>query len=186
MNYRRIWEQHNNKTIPDCYEIHHIDSNHNNNEPSNLLCVSLQEHLNIHLDQKDWGAVQAILMRMDTDKTLLKLAASKAQKERYANKTHNWIVNEDKRKKNLSLVMQKRIQETGNAFTGISDRIENSRHAGKAAAAKKAGFLNTSADHHGSKAVKNTTWWTDINGNRKRSLESPGIGWSAGMKYKEV
>ena len=190
MHYRQIWEEYNNKTIPKDYEIHHVDGNRKNNDPNNLICVSIEEHLRIHFEQKDWAAAQAILLRMNTDNfeniKLLKIAASKSQKNKWKNGVHNWQINEDKRKKNANIALQKRIQETGNAFIGIKDRSENSKKAGLAAAAKNAGFLDTNSEHHGSKAVKNTTWWTDINGNRKRSVESPGTGWCAGMKYEKV
>jgi hypothetical protein len=185
MHYRQIWEEYTQNKIPDGYEIHHIDGNRANNNPDNLVCVSIEEHLEIHIKQEDWGAVQAILARLDTDTTLLKLAASKAQKERWIKGTHNWQIKENKRKLNASASMQKRIQETGNAFIGIEDRTENSRRAGRVAAEKKAGFLNTSADHHGSKAVKNTKWWTCEDGSRKRSILAPGSNWYQGMKYKE-
>lgn len=185
MHYRQVWEEHNKKSIPEGYEIHHIDGDRSNNAPENLLCVSIEEHLDIHAKQKDWGAVQAILARIQTDKTLLKIAASNAQKERWAAGVHNWQLKEEKRRERAAAAMCKRIAETGNAFIGIENRTENSRNAGKAAAMKKAGFLNTSAEHHGSKAVKNTKWWTSKNGQRKRSVKSPGSDWSEGMKYIE-
>jgi hypothetical protein len=55
MNYRKIWEQANG-TIPTdelgrSYEIHHIDGNRKNNCLSNLMCVSLEEHYDIHAKQ---------------------------------------------------------------------------------------------------------------------------------------
>jgi HNH endonuclease len=188
MHYRQIWEHANDAVIPKNHEIHHVDGNRTNNDPSNLICVSIEEHLQIHLDQEDWGAVHAILIRMDadTDKTMLKLAASKAQTQRWINGTHNWQINESKRKERAKKALHKRIAETGNAFGGIEDRSENARKGGTAAAEKKAGFLNTNSEHHGSKAVKNTTWWTDKNGKRKRSAISPGKEWCAGMKYEKV
>lgn len=53
MNYRKVWEEFNNEKIPPGYHIHHIDGNHNNNNPSNLLCVSPEEHWRIHYEQGD-------------------------------------------------------------------------------------------------------------------------------------
>lgn len=55
MNYRKIWEQANG-TIPTdelgrSYEIHHRDGNRKNNCLSNLMCVSLKEHYEIHSKQ---------------------------------------------------------------------------------------------------------------------------------------
>ena len=45
-------------------EIHHIDGDHDNNDINNLKLVTIQEHLNIHLAQKDWGACFAMSQRM--------------------------------------------------------------------------------------------------------------------------
>lgn len=52
-NYRQIWEVYNKQKIPKGWHIHHIDGNHENNEPTNLACVSPEEHFNIHLRQGD-------------------------------------------------------------------------------------------------------------------------------------
>jgi hypothetical protein len=69
-NYRKIYENHigpipydgNGRT----YEIHHIDGNHGNNDPTNLIAVTLQEHYDIHYNQKDWNACKLMkLQRME-------------------------------------------------------------------------------------------------------------------------
>jgi hypothetical protein len=56
-NYRKIWEEYNGKKIPKGYHIHHIDGNHSNNDPNNLICCSPQEHWNIHFQQGDPVAI---------------------------------------------------------------------------------------------------------------------------------
>lgn len=53
MNYRKIWKEYNNMVIPNGYHIHHIDGDRSNNTPENLICVSPEEHFNIHLKQGD-------------------------------------------------------------------------------------------------------------------------------------
>lgn len=67
--YRKIWEEAYGPIPKDefgrSYEIHHIDGNHDNNELSNLACVSIEEHINIHLKQGDLGAVQLITKRLN-------------------------------------------------------------------------------------------------------------------------
>lgn len=67
--HRKIYEAING-TIPKdeegrSYEIHHIDGNHSNNDPSNLKCVTIQEHYDIHHSQGDWAACQLIFTRMN-------------------------------------------------------------------------------------------------------------------------
>ena len=99
MNYRKIYENYHNCSLLSGTEIHHIDGNHENNDPENLLAVSIEEHLNIHYRQKDWGAVQAILMRME-NKEGIGEAASKFQLEKLENGEHNF----QKMSKDLSLI----------------------------------------------------------------------------------
>lgn len=55
--YRKIWEDAYGPIPKDdqgrSYEIHHIDGNRNNNELSNLMCVSIEDHIKIHTNQGD-------------------------------------------------------------------------------------------------------------------------------------
>jgi hypothetical protein len=55
MNYRKIWESHHGKIPFDSegrvYDIHHIDGDRNNNEITNLICISLEDHYKLHLQQ---------------------------------------------------------------------------------------------------------------------------------------
>lgn len=89
--YRRIYEQHygpipkeeNGRT----YDIHHIDGDHSNNDPSNLKAVTLQEHYDIHYAMEDWGACIAIKMRMDSDPNLI----SELNIKRIEDGTHNFL-----------------------------------------------------------------------------------------------
>ena len=183
MNYRKIWEEFNDKKIPEGYEIHHMDGNHRNNDPQNLLCVSIQEHLDIHYHQQDWGAVQAILIRMNYQKDDLSHAAREAQKKRMKENKHNFQkISVTERSEISKKIMEKRLNEHGVAFLGIKDTVENSRHAGNVAADKKAGFLNTNSNNHGSKHVKGTHWWTNSNtGEKIRAKEAPNKDWKRGM-----
>jgi hypothetical protein len=67
-DHRKIYETHVGPIPRDengrSYEIHHIDGNHNNNELSNLLCVSIQEHYQIHESQGDYKACLIMSQRM--------------------------------------------------------------------------------------------------------------------------
>lgn len=48
------------------YEIHHIDGNRDNNSIDNLMCVSVEDHLRIHLEQEDHYAAYLISLRSST------------------------------------------------------------------------------------------------------------------------
>ena len=45
-----IWEDANGP-VPKGYQIHHIDGNKDNNDLSNLTCISAKEHRKLHFDQ---------------------------------------------------------------------------------------------------------------------------------------
>lgn len=187
MHYRRIWEIANNKKIPSGYEIHHIDGNRKNNDPNNLKLVSIEEHLEIHKQQEDWGAVQAILMRMENCSKQQSIeAASKTQKNLLLAGRHNFQKISKEEKKEINKRIMKERKDAGlPAFLNIKDTVENSRKAGLMAAEKRAGFLNTESEKHGSKKVRNTFWWVNQEGKRIRSKECPGIEWQKGMTYKK-
>lgn len=50
--HRAVWEYYNGE-IPKGYQIHHKDGNIDNNDISNLECVSAREHLSYH-SKKNW------------------------------------------------------------------------------------------------------------------------------------
>ena len=52
IDYRKLYEQHIGK-IPDKWEIHHIDFNHDNNDLKNLIAVPSMVHMIIH----QWGFI---------------------------------------------------------------------------------------------------------------------------------
>jgi hypothetical protein len=68
-DYRKIWRDANGPIPIDefgrSYEIHHIDGNRNNNELSNLICVSIEDHYKIHSEQKDYLSALIIASRMN-------------------------------------------------------------------------------------------------------------------------
>lgn len=82
-NYRKIYEHHYGPIPKDkegrSYEIHHIDGNRNNNSIDNLLCVSIQEHYNIHYSQGDWTACLVMAGRMKISPQKKSELARKAQ-----------------------------------------------------------------------------------------------------------
>jgi hypothetical protein len=113
--YRKIYEQHFG-SIPKedngrIYEIHHIDGDHSNNNPSNLTAITLQEHYDIHYTQRDYNACYLMsVQRMNKTTEEISELSSKAAKQRIAD--GNWHF-------------------SGNDHPGVkanSERIKNGTH----------------------------------------------------------
>ena len=87
-NYRKIFERFNQCSLLPGVDIHHIDGNHDNNDPSNLQAVTIEEHYQIHRSQKDYYAAYLIGRRMDIKpedwEQMAKENGSKSGKENYA------------------------------------------------------------------------------------------------------
>lgn len=68
-DYRKIYKEHFGEIPKDSlgrsYDIHHIDGNYNNNDISNLIAVSIEEHYKIHKEQGDWGAAWSVAKRLN-------------------------------------------------------------------------------------------------------------------------
>lgn len=98
-NYRKIWSDHFGPIPKDehnrSYEIHHIDGDRSNNDISNLKCVSMQEHYDIHFSQGDWGACSRIAIKMQADPKIISDNASRFQKERVKLGVHPFLKRED-------------------------------------------------------------------------------------------
>ena len=67
--YRKLWIKHNGPIPVDeygvSYEIHHVDGDRSNNELSNLRCLSISEHYQVHFDQGDFQAALLILEKIN-------------------------------------------------------------------------------------------------------------------------
>jgi hypothetical protein len=83
-NYRKIYETHfgiiPKDSLGRSYDIHHIDGNHNNNDPLNLVALTIQEHYDIHYAQGDYGACSRIFSRMNKTPEEISREASRLQK----------------------------------------------------------------------------------------------------------
>jgi hypothetical protein len=97
--YKKIYEETYGPVPKDefgrSYDIHHLDGNHSNNDPSNLKAVTIQEHYDIHLSQGDHFACWMIAHRLKLSQgeivELARLAGKKGdkkQKERAARGGH--------------------------------------------------------------------------------------------------
>lgn len=115
--HRRVYESHYGKIPTDAdgrtFDIHHINGNHEDNRPENLIAVSLQEHYDIHYSQGDYAACQAIVMRMNLDPSHYSTLA----RLRYENGTHPvQMMSEEKHLEISSLggkASMKKLLETG-------------------------------------------------------------------------
>jgi len=91
-NYRKIYKQHHGPIPKDengrRYDIHHIDGDHTNNLPDNLIAIPIQEHYDIHYAQKDYGACFLIAPRLKMSANVLSELASKRNKQQLENGTH--------------------------------------------------------------------------------------------------
>jgi hypothetical protein len=117
-DYRKIYIT-NHGTIPidtngRSYDIHHIDGNHENNDPTNLVAVSIQEHYDIHYSQKDWGACHKISLRMKLSPEELSQLATNSNLERVQNGTHPWVGGD---------LSRKRVANGTHNFLGASNPV---------------------------------------------------------------
>lgn len=92
MNYRKIYESHYGPIPKDdsgrTYEIHHLDGDHTNIDISNLKCVTIQEHYDIHYSQGDWGACFRMAKRMELSSVEVSELASRGNYQRAKNGNH--------------------------------------------------------------------------------------------------
>jgi len=66
--YIKIYKQHHGEIPRDSqgrsYDIHHIDGDYTNNDISNLVALSIEEHYKLHRAQEDWGAAWLVAKRL--------------------------------------------------------------------------------------------------------------------------
>jgi hypothetical protein len=83
--YRKIYKQHYGPIPKDetgrTYDIHHIDGNSLNNDPTNLVALSIRDHYELHKEQQDYGAARLIAIKMKLSPAEISELSSKAAKE---------------------------------------------------------------------------------------------------------
>lgn len=91
---RKTWVDANGKIPKDecgrSFHIHHIDSDLSNNNLDNLMCVSLQEHYEIHLRQGDKGACLQLARELKRSGSEKSQHARDHANNRVKNGTHNF------------------------------------------------------------------------------------------------
>ena len=90
--YRNLWIQHNGPIPREpngrSFEIHHMDSNRDNNDISDLQCLSIQDHYEAHRIKGEWGACIRIAAKMNVSPEILSELASLNNLKRVANGTN--------------------------------------------------------------------------------------------------
>ena len=108
--YRKIYENHHGPIPKDLdgrtYEIHHIDGDRSNNQPDNLIALTIQEHYNVHYSQGDWSACLLISKAMNISPDEKAELSRKSALDRINNGTHNFTDIEF-RKKHREMLIEK-------------------------------------------------------------------------------
>lgn len=124
--FRKIYEDHFGIIPKDSdgrsYDIHHIDGDHSNNDPSNLKAVTIQEHYNIHYAQRDYYAcyLMAIQRMNKTPEEISKLSKT-VQHTRVKEGSHPW----QRRPNGTSQASDKVIAGTHNFLGGDIQKASN-------------------------------------------------------------
>jgi hypothetical protein len=100
--YRKIYENHYGPIPKDddgrSYHIHHIDGVHSNNDPSNLLALSIQDHYDIHYSQGDLYACILLGKIIGIDPLILRELNKEQNNRRVLDGTHHLLSGDIQRK----------------------------------------------------------------------------------------
>lgn len=195
--YRKIYEENYGPIPKDkngrTFEIHHIDGDRENNNLDNLLCVSIEEHYNIHFEQRDYNACLLILQRMCLTPEEISQKAREIAFEQLEKGIHNFSKPEFQKRNAI-----RRVEDGSHHWLGQKNpshkRIKEGTHNFQTAEKKKCEHCNEEIDignyalYHGDycykhtglkspgaakldsiagKSVKNTIWITDGNTNKR-------------------
>lgn len=93
--YRKIYEHHigpipkeeNGRSV----EVHHIDGNRQNNDPGNLIALTLQDHFDVHRKQGDLAACVLMGIKLNLSPDDLTDMNRQQNLQRVINGTHHLL-----------------------------------------------------------------------------------------------
>jgi len=174
-SYRRIYEQHYGPIPTDedgrTYDVHHIDGNGSNDDPQNLVALSIQEHYNVHERQGDFAACQRIALRMRVSPEEKSRLATLANLQRSSMGTNPF--------QNSELHSKVSLQMVADGTHPFLDKEAARQRANERMADKTHNFLTDPP-------MKGKHWFNDGVINRC-CKEHPGGGWFEGilLTYKK-
>jgi HNH endonuclease len=185
-HYRKVWQQYHKASLLPGIEIHHINGDHDNNHPDNLLAVTSEEHYYLHLENGDYGAASLISNRALLPINEVVEVRKQAGKIGGTNSRDNNLgffsmSKEDKQKRSSKVGEYTRDNKLGIHAINADPELakKNSANAGKISYAKKAGFHFRPYQQE---SVGGTTWWQNAStGKRKRCKNCPGEEWTKTM-----
>lgn len=93
--YRKIYEQHYGPIPVDSegrtFDVHHADFDPTNDNPKNLVALSIVDHFWVHWINGDYGACLKIATKMRQSPETLSTLARQYQLSRVANGTHHFL-----------------------------------------------------------------------------------------------
>lgn len=137
--------------------------------------------------QNDYGAIQAILMRIDrTDEQseYIKECASKHQKLLFEKGEHNFQKITKEQKSAISRKAALKTVEMQIGIHAINSNPELAKKNAKNARQKLSREKELEMMQAWHKKISGSKWWVDPSGKRKRSKDKPGIEWKEGMYYE--
>lgn len=124
--YGKIPKEENDRS----YQVHHIDGNHENNHPSNLIAITLKEHYEIHKKQKDYGAAFLLSRQLKVSHDEMSRLSTLQNLKRVENGTHPFLGGKIAKESQLKRVEDGTHQWCNSEWQKfyVQKRIENGTH----------------------------------------------------------
>ena len=125
-DYRKVYISHFGPIPIDVhgrtYEIHHKDGNRRNNHISNLTCLSIKQHYDIHYSQGDLAACTRIAAKMHLSTAEIGALVRARNLQTVEAGTHPWLGSEFALERNRRLVAAGTHNFIGGKIQSVSGR----------------------------------------------------------------